>query len=838
MDLREEQTSGRDDAPETPRRPRRLLARASLVIVLMGLGAAVAVLVSSAMAVRYEASANVSLPGRLDATTLLSATGQTSFSGADGQQLEIVALADGIEFLGRGGDPELAARTANGAATAFVDSVADDAVTLSVPATAPASPSSPRRLQNALLGVGAGALLGLVMQAGLRPARRDESVEYLPNWTAEDTSSKAAPTQPSSITEPSDAEAEAGTATADINAGSPRPRPRSFQDAADPSTKTPPNTPVTTDLDYTVAEPLWADDKPSPITIPGTPSRSDEPDHGSKADTHGARASDNETAPAAPGDMTDQPEPTLAATDDSQVDDDRRDDITDITDAEIEDPETEDAEIDDAEIGAADTPDPGVVPAADLVTSESPDEGTSVGDVDLDEPLVPEGASRGFRDLVDRTSANLDPLIDRFAVDEDQFEEDLDLVTSTQPGQAAAQPIVDDGELVAQIAFLGDEVANYQRRIDDERSRHLDERAALIADHESSLERLETDLDRAHAEIERLRDRRDQARSQLEDRVSELETSLHAAQDQLERAQRNAKAEAGQRAAANEDLSSEVDFLRSEIERYQRTLDDERVSHSTAIAATRLENQEELDRTHREHRETLNQLAQTNRNFLTTQRNEAEAVITELEADHQLALDAAHQSYEQRLNEARHSYAERVAKIEERTQAELQRQRSTEVDELRDHLEAALEDARSSHRRVAELEGEVADSDRRVEQAQLAHAQAERLASEEQRQLVRRNEELTDLLNRTEQRLANERQRTNEVVRNLLRESASAASAADWARQGDSEIRDEIEATQRRELAILQQRLLALEQTAAEREASLEATIADLRQRLGASPNA
>ena len=810
----------------------------------MGVGALVAAFVSASMTVRYDTSATVVLPERLDPSQLVAAANQTSFTGDDGQSLEVVAEVDSIRFVGSSSDPDLAARTANAAATAFVEGLGDSEVNLSTPASAPSEPASPRRLFNSLVGLGIGALVGLVLQAALRPSPIDDSVEYVPTWTSPDTladsdSGSAPAAEPPSTEQPapeddlfavSDTEFTPSTTSAFSSAaGAARPRPRAFQEAAGDAGEQP------------EAEPVWADDPPAAdnatdstdntestdsegesvdriaITIPGMPEDNDaDPDGTATEVEHDAGTEsawsdeaywgddsfwgdDAQQAATPPG--FDVPEDLTAPIERNTVEGDTGEQEA----VEVE--WADDAAADDDTAAAADEP------------------------AELDVPAPSLTVGRGFRDLVDRTSANLDPLIDRFAADSDDFENELDAVAS---GDATA---ADDAQLVDQIAFLGDEIATYQRRMDDERARHREERDELIAEHDEAIAALQAQLDDARLDLERVGERRDIARSQLEDRVSELEASLATSTDELERARRTANAASNRRTAAVEDLAAEIEFLKIEVERYQRTLDEERVTHSTAVAAARLENQDELDRIHREHRVTLNQLAQTNRNVLTAQRNEAEAVMAELEADHQRALDEAHADYEQRLTEARTHYSTQLTSLEDRTRSGLIAEQSAEIEDLKQRLEAALDDYRTSQRRTSELETEIATSDRRVEQVQLAHTQAERRLREEQRHLERRNEELSGLVTRAEERLADERRRTNDVVRNLLRESASAASAAEWARRSDNEVREEVETQHQAQLQLMQDQLRSLEQTAAQREASLEATIADLRRQLGASPN-
>ena len=130
-----EGTAGADSASEGDRRPRRVVQRVSFVIILIGVGALAAAFISSAMAVRYDATAIVGLPATLDAESLVAAANQTSFTGDDGQSLEVVAEGSSIRFVGQAGDPDLAARTANLAATAFVES-ADPGVTIESAASA------------------------------------------------------------------------------------------------------------------------------------------------------------------------------------------------------------------------------------------------------------------------------------------------------------------------------------------------------------------------------------------------------------------------------------------------------------------------------------------------------------------------------------------------------------------------------------------------------------------------------------------------------------------------------------------------------------------------------
>lgn len=741
-----------------------------------------AAFISAAMTVRYDAAASVTLPDRLDATQLVAAANQTSFNGNEGQSLEVTSDGNSIRFVGSSENPDLSARTANAAATAFVDGLADADVSLSSPASVPTGPASPKRMRNALIGAAIGALIGLVLQASLRPPRVAESVTYIPTWTVIDDEEPAG-----EVLGPPHRDAVAAS-----DFGAARPRPRAFQKAADIGA-----------TDVVDAEPMWADD----VLTDGV--LSDDVSIAEEAQL------DNVPADNRPADDV--------SSDEAPNDEDRSVTVKAGTSHLFDPPE----DLVSITIPGSPSNDSG---DADGPTSEEPDglHAWQEPAAELDVPDPPLTVGRGFRDLVERTSANLDPLIDRFAADDERFEADLDSLSTDSDA--------DDGQLVGQIAFLGDEIAMYQRRMDDERSRHRGERDRLIADHEEELDALRAELDQANAEIERVSGRRDSARSQLEDRVTELETSLAAATDELERARHTASAESSRRSAASEDLVAEIEFMRAEVERYQRSLDEERVTHATDVAAARLENQEELDRIHREHRLTLNQLAETNRNLLMAQRNEAEAVMAELEADHQRALDEAHADYERRLTEARAHQSAQLSNLEDRTRSGIQAELTAEIEDLTTRLEAALGDYRTSQRRTSELASEIAASDRRVEKAQLAHTQAERRIREEKRQLERRSEELAELLARTEQRLANERRRTNEVVRNLLRESASAASAAEWARRSDTEVRDEVETEQRNEISQLQEQLRTLEQTAARRESILEATIAELRRQLGASP--
>jgi hypothetical protein len=593
----------------------------------MGLGAIVAAVVTAAMTVRYDASATVALPERLDANQLLGAANQTSFTGSDGQSLEVVDQVGAIRFIGSSDNAEVAARTANAAATAFVAGVDEDGVRLATAASAPSDPAWPRRMFNLVIGTSIGAVAGLILQAALRPPMVDESVTFVPTWTTLE----------------------------DI--------PEETLETAEP-------------------EPIWAADALA----------------------------------------TEQPEAEILMHDDTSGDD------------ELTGPSSGDDEL--------------TGPSSVDAASHDVVDGPPVPDIP-DPPVTP---SRGFRDLVNGTSPNPDPMIDRFAGDDE-----------------------------------------------------------AIDDHEAELEGLQSDV--------------------------ELDTALAASADELERAQRTSAAVENRRTAANEDLVAEIEFLRIEIERYQRSLDEERVTHSTAIASARLENEDALDLIQREHRVTLNQLAQTNRNLLSAQRNEAEAIMAELESDHQRALDDAHKDYEQRLADARTHHADQLASLEERAVADLKAEHSAKLDELQQRLDVALLDTHTAQQQTAQLEAEIASSDRRVEQAKLLHSQTERRLREEHRQMERRNDDLTELLARTEERLAHERRRTNEVVRNLLRESATTASDADWARRSDIEFRDEVGAEQAKEIDQLNERLRSLEDTTARREATLEATIAELRHRLGASPN-
>jgi len=286
------------------------------------------------------------------------------------------------------------------------------------------------------------------------------------------------------------------------------------------------------------------------------------------------------------------------------------------------------------------------------------------------------------------------------------------------------------------------------------------------------------------------------------------------------------------RVAREGDVGEQVEFLQSEIRRYQADLERERVARTTAITAAQIaaDNRvEELIRTHRHERD---QLELVNRQLLDAQRSDAEARRSALIEEHRRQRASEHAQYQERITTLRSASQISSQAAADRFESDVSEAHQTQLAALQTKLDEATK--RSERLTV---ENHELQTERQAREQQLAEAQAtlSRVETRERdatSRLIRQVEELQDRLTRSEQRLNSERQRSSERVANLLRESAQVASRAQTTDQEIAALRsswaDERDAVVAATLADAR----AIERAAAEREAHLEATIGQLRAAL------
>lgn len=775
----------------------------------MGVGALVAGVITSRMTERYEATAVVAVPAGAEAVSFLDDAEQADFVGADGAELQVSVAGDSLSFAGSAERAAQASSVANTGAEAFVASASDPSIRITAPAETPTSPSSPKRLQNSLIGVAAGALLGLLLQSALRPARRDESVAYVPSWTGD--------------AELAATEAPLAAARSGRQSAASRPLPVAARERIAASQPAGFDAPDVVFAGEAVDKPV--DEVLTPIDVPGGDA---DPSVGENWFATSDPADNAEGSPDLDSaDLDHEADLLELGDDDEALIDQDLDDMTpdeesngifgallSTNETDSDQPEADEHE---ANSDAAVDTEEELAGLDRIVDIEPPafDKPFDTGQV---------AAVQGFQSLVQRTTVNLDPMVDRFA----------DESTVTDPATYSEQ----DAGLVEQISFLTDEVQRYQQRLDGERARHLADRSALEHAHGAAIVDLEGQLADLESEVRSLSSGTDDENEALERRIEELESELTIKTTAVDRLEEDRQTVLDRHQLHDDDLAAENQFLRSEVERYQTSLDGERVDHATALAGARLENQDELDRTHREHRVTLNQLAQTNRNLLTAQRNEAESMMAALEAQHQASLDEAHTAYEERLRLARAHLSEQLATSHDRVVAETAEEHEAQLEALVEQLDVAHLEQRRTQERLDGLLKDQQEIDRRSEQLKRTLDHTTRGQVEERRRLENRNTQLEELVTKSEERLAQERRRTSEVVRNLLQESATSAAEADWARKHMIEGQRTNDTDHQQEIATLVADAQAYERATAQREYELEATIASLRARIASETSA
>lgn len=858
------------DTPSSTEAPQRgsMAVRLAFIVILAGIGALAATVLASTVSERYEATATVRLASGTDAATLLDGGITTEFVGSANERLRVEPAGESLALIASAGDPDSAAQTATVAAETLAGSGDARIVGVGEPASVPLSPVAPDRLRYVLGGIVIGALLGTVLQRGLRPRDRGAETAYIPAWTQTDDLDEYLPGD--SAMADDDRESSSSAAFSQRLAGL-------SGDATMDETALPPFIEGTDDfvatddlLDLEDDDELDDPDdafgegpvvrdhaEPADPAGPGAGLGGATVDAGS-ADNAGGRSYFATAIGAAPAD--DGAESPMWGDDPADHGEPRwRDDPI------ADEPSTIHADTDlteplDTAWNGDDFDEPLSEPVFSsahtlpTATEDEPDDrsgGEGFDSIDPDEDWI-EDAHDGdvadeFDDGDDWTAldpmptpdSGTDPLDDDWTTESDDSprglsdlaeEDERDEPLRREPAEPALNEIADASEpLVQQLVELSEENAVFRRRIVDERERIAEERERLHASHNAELTALRAELDRTRATLDEVQHGRDHARSQLQDRVAELEAMLAARSDELERARATALEAAQRQADDDRDATAENAFLRAEVERYQNTLDEERVEHSTALAAARLETQDELDRIHREHRTTLNRLAHTNRNLLTSQRNDAERALADLEAAHQTALDRAHADYEERLRNAREHHQHRLDTAEARLRREVRGEARAELAELRERLDQASTDRGLIEQQLSLAKDNATDSERRISEARAEADRAIRRNTDDLARLRNRNRDLEIQLERAEKRLAEERKRTSEVVRNLLQESATTAATAESARlsqvEESQQTRSELEA----ELEDTRARLRRLEDVSAAREAELEATIASLR---------
>lgn len=280
------------------------------------------------------------------------------------------------------------------------------------------------------------------------------------------------------------------------------------------------------------------------------------------------------------------------------------------------------------------------------------------------------------------------------------------------------------------------------------------------------------------------------------------------------------------------EAAAQIDFLRSEIRRYQGDLERERLARTTAITGAQLAADarvEELIRTQRHEREQLDLI---NRQLLDAHRSESEARRSALIEEHRRQRANEHTQYQERIAAVRASTQQINKAATERFENELAEAHATRVTALQAQLDDTTERLHQLEAENRELRTTNQTWEKQLGDAESSLSSAEASRRDTSAQLTRQVQELQERLARAEQRLNGERKRTSELVANLLRESAAVASQARNADQEISSLRaswaDERDAVVAATLAEAR----AIERAAAEREAHLEATIGQLRAAL------
>lgn len=273
-------------------------------------------------------------------------------------------------------------------------------------------------------------------------------------------------------------------------------------------------------------------------------------------------------------------------------------------------------------------------------------------------------------------------------------------------------------------------------------------------------------------------------------------------------------------AARVADLATQIEFLDSEVARYRRLIEAERIRHATELAELRLDADSRVDEERRKARVEKESLLDTQRRQLSALQLEHEAALSSLVTEHADALAAERRRYESMTSELRARYEallegarRHVADDLEATHAELEKGRLVELERLKRTVER-LENERDRLSAQAEHKEELLTTLRHDHHE--LRRRLEVLGSE-------RHSRIDEAERRAEaarRQLETERRKSSATLAELLERSASIAGEADRLRSEATDWAEEARAA------------WAQLELSRERETALESLIADLRAEL------
>jgi len=287
------------------------------------------------------------------------------------------------------------------------------------------------------------------------------------------------------------------------------------------------------------------------------------------------------------------------------------------------------------------------------------------------------------------------------------------------------------------------------------------------------------------------------------------------------------------------DLTAQVNFLDKEIARYREVLEHDRIRSATEIGEVKLAADTRFDNLRREERRQSQALHDSYRSLLNERQMEFEAALSKSAAENAAALAAERSRFEEALAHEKVRREEALDAGRRQTIEEVNsshhRARRSQQSELRQALAT-----------VARLEGELAEyaestqqTTRKLHEAELARAEAEKKAATADAERRSRLEEMEARSAQTTRRTESERQRAAATMSELLERSASLAAEADAARAKliaeQTKVRQAAEAARKTadaEYAALAQAADERATQALARETELEAVIAELREQL------
>lgn len=279
-----------------------------------------------------------------------------------------------------------------------------------------------------------------------------------------------------------------------------------------------------------------------------------------------------------------------------------------------------------------------------------------------------------------------------------------------------------------------------------------------------------------------------------------------------------------------DDLVDQIRFLDQEVARYRELVESERIHHARELNDQQLAADARLDQHRRDARRQTKSLHDSYRLLLSERQVELDQALSNAAGEHANQLDDERARHQEILDQ-------------ERTRRDhlLASSRQQAIDELTDAYERSERELRAelaqAHRSRKRLQGELNAANERAHRAEdLADelrdqlAQAIHRADTSDTTLARKMAEAESRVTSAERRLESERQRSASTLIEVLERSAALAADADRAR---SEFAAELART--KHLAERGPNRAALDELAAkalQREAELEALIAELRSQI------